>query len=348
METSVLYPVRAVPSRILKAAVWLSLTAQIAFPVTVAPTRSFSLHANVIIRETVAAAEVDGGKLYFLITDRGPEGRSAILLEADGHGRNVLWQDLKTSANLLTRVGSGIAAIAPIPNGLRVLRPTGGDPAATDLTGHTALAIGSESQLVRLLGSGDIAVQTAIGVQLGAPRILATSADLKVDNACSTCGAGKVIVQGVYVLSRIDAKRVMFVHRSSAAVKVVDLETGKLISSGVLANEDIDRGRAMFANRPRPPASMAGRTGNPTLIIAGAAHPSGDTFLLVGPFTPAEGARVIRVSPNGHVLESLRCMYPAFKPADGPPDFLEIDNDELYLITRAGHVNVYSVSGAPQ
>ena len=131
------------------------------------------------------------------------------------------------------------------------------------------------------------------------------------------------------------------VHRGSAVLKVIDLDASTIVASVTLDTEELRRGRAMYARQQESFPASASRTSHPSLIVGGTAHSSGDMLLLVGPFTPAEGARVVRISADGAVVHSLRCLYPAFNPNDGPPQFVASDGDNLLLITQAGRVNSY-------
>ncbi len=313
---------------------------------TVEPLRTFSFRAEVAIRETVAATVVGNNRINLLITDRAPTGRSGILLNADSYGRDQKGVDLKGPAHGLVQSGSLVKALAPVLGGIRLLEPSAGDVHTVDLTGVTAATTGSESHLVRLLGTGDIAVHSVAGRKLAASRLLPTAAEFKVQGACATCGNEKLVTQGAYVLCSLPGNRVAATHRSSARLKVVDLNTGKVLLSVDLDNEDLRRGRAMFARQQEALLTVRANPSNPSLVLSGAAHSSGDMFFLIGPFAPSEGARVIRVTPNGAVVSSIRCSYSAFKPENGPPQFLGINEDDLYLISSRGHVNVYSIANS--
>jgi hypothetical protein len=299
------------------------------------PARRFSVKTTVAIREVVAAAVVNHNKVHLLITDRGLTGRSAILLETDTYGADPQWRDLNVAAHGLVKAGTSIAASLPILNGVRVLQPATDEFRATDLTGLTANATGTGSRLIRLLGNGDLAVHDVGGGHVSAPRILPTSTDLKIQEA-----------PGAYTICPLPGDRLAIVHRSSASFKIVDLNTSRVLVSLVLDNEDLRRGRAMFAKQQESFAAMRANSSNPALILGGDVHSSGDMFFLTGPFTPAEGARVLRVNSKGAVVASLRCLYPAFNPDDGPPQFVGVNNDDLYLISSRGHISVYSLSSA--
>ncbi|MCB1018800.1 MAG: hypothetical protein KDC27_02675, partial [Acidobacteria bacterium] len=145
-----------------------------------------------------------------------------------------------------------------------------------------------------------------------------------------------------YVFSALPAGKVAAVHRGTAVLKVLDINTGKLLRSVVLGGEDVDRGRSMYGALPKP--SQSSNVSQPALVISGASGPSGDMFLLIGPFTPSEGARVVRIDANGAVVSSLRCGYEGFKAEDGPPQLVAVDDKELYLASRAGHVRVYPLT----
>ena len=203
------------------------------------PVRTLNLQTTVAVRETVAAVAVRDNKTYLLVTDRAPTGRSAILVETDTHGRQPQWQDLKVPAGALVKAGSFVAALSPIPGGLRLLEPMGGEIRSTDLTGLTASTVGSGSRLVRLLGNGDLAVHDVSARGLSSPRHLATSAELKVPEACATCGTEKFTFQGSHVICMLPGDRLALVHRSSASIKIVDLNTSRVIVSRVLNNEDL-------------------------------------------------------------------------------------------------------------
>jgi|GEM_PF-4725131 len=326
----------------VRVVVFFTLGVAIGRPETLSPTRTLSLQPTVTtIRNTVAGVALQEGKMHLLVMDGRPSGRSAILVEAGTAGGNPTWRDLERGANLLVRNGGSVTALARVPSGLQVVGEGGGT--AEEIPGDTVLVVGVESRLVRLLSNGDVAVHDAEGSGFGAPRILPTAAKLKVSSECPTCGAAAMRVSpGSYVLSPIGSGRVAFVGRSSASFHVLDLESGQMTVSTTLAHVDLSHGLAKFSNRPQPPPDS--RPLNPMLVIAGDAHESGDTFLLIGPFTPTEGARVIQVDPDGRVVGSFRCTYPGFKPEDGPPRFLGVAGDELYLITPRGHVNVYALN----
>ncbi|MCC6589563.1 MAG: hypothetical protein IT168_22895 [Bryobacterales bacterium] len=311
---------------------------------TLNPTRSFSLRATVAVRETIAAAIAADSRLHVLITDQAPTGRSAILLDTETDGSNQQWVDLKVPAHSLVRAGSFSVALAPAMNGLRILQPAGGLVRSTDFAGITAQAVGTESQFIRLLATGDLAVHDVVRTSIGPARILSTSPELKIQQACATCATEKMVAQGAYVVSVLPQNRIAVTHRSLAHLKIIDLSTGKVLSSAVLDNEDVRRGRAMFARQQEAAVNMRVNPSNPSIIVAGAAHSSGDMFFLVGPFTPAEGARVIRVSSGSGLVSSIRYAYPRFDPEQGPPRFLAVEQDHVYLISSKGHVNVYPIS----
>lgn len=329
-------------ARALRAMTVAAVIAQAASSQPVPPTRTFSVRETVAARQTVAALAVTSDAVQLLVTDKAPTGRSAVLLRVDSRGNDRQWHDLKASAVALVNAGGTIAAFAPINNGLRLLQPTGDAARAMDLAGATAAATGDLSHLVRLLRNGDLAVHETDGAQIGPARVLATASILKTDSVCATCGS-RLIIPSAYVFLALPGEKVAAVHRSAANFKLLDLKTGKLLRSTVLDNEDVARGRAMYAALPKPPASS--NTSNPSLVFAGAARSSGDMFLLIGPFTPSEGARVIRVNTSGEIVGSLRCGYQDFRAEDGPPQFVGVNDQELYLASRAGHVRVYPLAG---
>lgn len=329
------------------AACWSSLLlltlAHSAFSAPIQPSRTFTVRETVAVREVVAAVQAADGALQMLLTDRGPTGRSAVLLQVDRRGGNRQWRDLKAPAVSLVNAGGSVAAFNPIGNGLRLLQPVDDGANAADLTGETAAVTGDGSHLVRLLRSGDLAVHPVSGGRIGEPRIVATAAILKDKSVCANCGS-ELIVPSAYVFSLLPGGKVTAVHRGTGSLRVLDLTDGKLLSSVALENEDFERGRAMYAALPKQPASS--NVSNPTLVIAGAADESGNLFLLVGPFAPAEGARVVRVNPQGKVTGALRCSYSDFKAADGPPQLLAAAQGELYLVSRTGYVRAYPAASA--
>lgn len=175
------------------------------------PVRTFNLQAQVGARETIAATAIGDDKLYFLITDQSPTGRSAILLETDPFGTEQRWQDLKVAAHALVKAGDFIGAVAPIPGGLRVLEPTAGEVRTTDLSGRSANVTGVGSQLLRVLGTGDLAVHSISGHSIGEPRTLSTSMALRTLEACATCGPNNTVAPGAYVVCPLPGNRLAVV-----------------------------------------------------------------------------------------------------------------------------------------
>ncbi|MCZ2147420.1 MAG: hypothetical protein LC126_06565 [Bryobacterales bacterium] len=309
---------------------------------SITPTTTVNLRTTVALRETVAAAIIGDNKLSLLITDQAPTGRSGILLQMDATGANQKWTDLKVPADDLVIAGSFVAALAPVHKGLRVLQSVGGGVQSTDLTGMTAVTVGSSSRLIRLLASGDLAVHD-LGVNgIAPPRVLPMATVLKVPEACAKCGAAKFVGRWTYAVCPLPGDRLAVVQRSSGNLKILDLNNSKVTLTTLLNGDDITRGKKMYANYQEKIRVAGGEDPlNPSLVLAIAAHASGDMFLLVGPFAPVEGARVIRVNSNGAVIASLRCAYPAFDAQYGAPQFIGLNGDDLYLVTSRGLINIY-------
>ena len=316
-----------------------------ASPFRMEPTRSFRVQPADVEREAVAAAVTGPDRISFLLTDRAPTGRSAILLETDANGVEQRRLDLAAPAYGLAAGGSFLAALSAHRDSTGVLMIGDSKVRTIDLVGLTAQATGNGSRLIRVLGSGDLAVHPVEANNIQAGRTIATAKDLKTPEACVTCSPKGVVAQGAYVAVPLPANRLAVIHRSTAVLKVIDLDASAGPAASVpLDNDELRWGRSMFARQQESAAAVGANAAHPTLIVAGAAHPSGDILLLVGPFTPTDGARVIRVSPEGSLVESLRCGYPNFNPNDGPPRYIGLDGDDMNLITVRGQVNTYSLS----
>lgn len=306
------------------------------------PAITINLRTTVSLRETVAAAAIGDNKVSLLITDQAPVGRSAILLRMDATGANREWTDLKVPADDLVAAGSFVAALAPVRGGLRVLQSVGGAVQSTDLAGVTAVTVGDGSHLIRLLANGDLAVHDLDSGGIAPPRVLLAAA-LDVPERCAQCDPAKFAGRGTYTVCPLPGGRLAVIGRSSASMTILDLHNSKVALRTVLDGGAISRGRTMYANYQKNIRDAGGEPPNPSLILAGATHRSGDMFLLAGPFAPAEGARVIRVNSNGAVTASMRCAYPAFDPQCGAPRFIGLNGDDLYLVTSRGLINIYKL-----
>lgn len=305
------------------------------------PVHSMDLRPLVALRETVAAVAASPEKLYLLLTDNAPTGRSAILVEADRRAGTTLWRDLGAPADSLTVAAGHVVASAPIPKGLRILRPVGNAMQAVDLPGATAAVGGGDGLFVRLLSSGELAVHDPANMR-SFQRLL-PSVHFDSSHTCHTCGPEASISRGAFLVFPLPSNRVAVVERTTAHLRVLALGTGKLELSVALTHPHI------LASRNRNVAYLekivaAGGNANVAVISGGAIHSSGDFFLLLAPFHPAEGARVLRIDPRGQIASSFECLYPGFKPEEGPPSFLTAQGNDLYLVSARGKVMAFRIS----
>lgn len=304
------------------------------------PERSVDLRTFVALRETVAAAAAWQGKLYLLVTDRAPTGRSAILVEAGLRDGATLWRDVGTPADDLAVARNHLVASAPMPNGLRILRLGGNTVQPLDVAGATAAMSGSDGQLVRLLSSGELAIHDA--TSLSSFERVIPSVDLKGSDTSLSCGPGPGIPRGPYLVFQLPSDRIALAERTTAQLHIFARRTGRLEWSVVLTHPDIVESRTRNAAYFRKVVAGGGNAAV-ALISAGASHTCGDFFLLLAPFHPSEGARIVRVNPQGQVTFSYRCMYPGFNPEDGPPGFLTVHDGTLYLVSARGKVMTFRI-----
>lgn len=321
-------------------AIFLSLSAAV-YATALEPVRSFDLRTLVALRETVGAVTAWQQKIYLLITDKAPTGRSAILVETDPQGGVTLWRDLGAPADGLTVAADQVVALAPIPKGLRILQSVGSAVQALDLAGGTAAVGGDDGVFVRLLSSGDLAVHDPRDLRLF--QRLSALRDLTRLHTCIPGGPQAGIPRGAYLLFRLPSNRMALLERNTAQLEVLDLRTGALELSVALTHPHLS------ASRDRNVAYLqkilaGGGSVNVATISAAATHSSGDLFLLLAPFHPVEGARVLRVNARGQVASSFECQYPSFTPEDGPPSFLTLAGNHLYLVSARGKIMAFRIS----
>lgn len=294
------------------------------------PAATVNLNTYVALREIAGDAVVGDDRVVLLIRDQGLTGRSAIVLEVDGNGGNARWTDLKAPADSLVMVGNSVAAIAPVRNGVRLLQPAGDGVQSSELEGPTAASVGVGSRLVRLLRSGDLAVQDVGEGGIGAARVPAMAAPAQFSG------------RGTYLLLPLDGERVAVVERGSGKLKILDLRNAKVELAADLEGEDIRRGKAMYAYHLDKIRARGEEAPNPIVIVSAASNLAGELFLVAGPVGYAEGVRVVR-AVNGKVTGTLRLALPGFRMEYGSPKFLGVSGDRLYLITSRGWMNIYRI-----
>lgn len=311
------------------------------------PATTVNLNTFVALREIAAGAVVGDDKVVLLIRDQGLTGRSAILLEVDAEGANPQWTDLEAPAGSLVMAGKFVAALAPIANGVRLLHPAADGIHSTELQGLTAFAVGMESRLVRVLHSGEVAVQDIGAGEISAPRLLPMAAVFNPRPACTDCASAKFLITGTYILCPLPGERMAVIQRSSANLKILDLKNARVELTADLQGEDITRGKAMFDTHLEKIRARGDEPPNPHVIVSGASNSSGELFLLAGPVAFAEGVRVLRVNSKGAVVGALRLALPGFQLQYGSPAFLGANGDRLYLITSRGWMNIYRIPNVP-